>query len=84
MYNDPEMDMKLSKVLNPHWISHPTDFGYKPSKSLLLLSEDSPVVSPTLSWFLHVSSKTHWQSIFWGTEREERFLHLPLLFYLKK
>lgn len=38
MYNDPEMDVKLSKTLNAHWISHPINFGYKPSKSLLLLS----------------------------------------------
>lgn len=64
VHNDPEKDRKLSKALNPHWISHSIHLGYKPSKSLLLLSGRQPCLSPTLSWFLHVSSKTHWWSLF--------------------
>lgn len=32
VHNDPVKDVKLSKVLNPYWISHPLNFRSKQSK----------------------------------------------------
>jgi len=58
-HNDPEKDVKLPKALNPHWISHPINFGYKPNQFLLLLSGRPPCPAPySPSFFVSLLKQT--------------------------